>query len=213
MNMHSTYKHFSMIDTSFLLKVQSSFHDFTYIEDSALLPALIWSKISEINTTPSKMPCACQCRVPSWHCIISIPGDHTYCQTSNISRDLVRTKSPRSTSSFSIQHMASMDWAKATAGRDEKHLALRFVVPYIRGLTVLRVLRSRVKSGRSHRHSKYSDTTKITMWICLYCFIWFSIFFQPWTCISFIHGSTRTARVCCGIYNFSLILISHPHQC
>ena len=60
-----------------------------------------------------------------------------YCRTSNISRTSVGNKivdhshvvgaSPvgaaPTTSSFSTQHMASMDWTKTTARRDEKHLS------------------------------------------------------------------------------------------
>ena len=60
----------------------------------------------------------------------------SYRKTSNISRILVGNKlvdnsdaagaSPvgaaPTTSSFSIQHLALMDWAKTTARRDEKHL-------------------------------------------------------------------------------------------
>ena len=60
-----------------------------------------------------------------------------YCQTSNIGHALVGNKivdhldvagaSPigaaPTTSSFSTQHLAPMDWTKSTAGRDEKHLS------------------------------------------------------------------------------------------
>ena len=72
-----------------------------------------------------------------------------YCQTSNMICSLVGNKivdrsdvvraSPvgaaATTSSFSTEHLASMDWAKTTARRDEKHL--RFSVTYIRDLTAV----------------------------------------------------------------------------
>ena len=70
-----------------------------------------------------------------------------YCQTSNISYTFVGNKivahpdvvgaSPvgaaLTTSSFSTQHLASMDWAKTTARRDEKHLdvGIRCVLYYM----------------------------------------------------------------------------------
>ena len=64
-----------------------------------------------------------------------------YCQVSNISRSLVGNKivdhsdvvgaSPvgtaPTTSSFSTYHLASMDWAKATARQDERHFSLGIV--------------------------------------------------------------------------------------
>ena len=40
------------------------------------------------------------------------------------------------TSSFLTKHLASMDWAETTARQDEKHLVLRFGMPYSRGLMV-----------------------------------------------------------------------------
>ena len=43
----------------------------------------------------------------------------------------------RTTSSFSTQHLASLDWAKTTARRDEKHLSLGFSASYIRDFTVI----------------------------------------------------------------------------
>ena len=65
-----------------------------------------------------------------------------YRQTSNISRTLVGNKivhhsdafgtSPvgaaPSASSFSTKHLASMDWAKGTARRDEKSVGIRWVL-------------------------------------------------------------------------------------
>ena len=65
------------------------------------------------------------------------PIHPAYRQTSNISRTLVGLKiidhsdvvgaSPvgaaSTTSSFSTLHLASMDWAKTPASRDEKHLS------------------------------------------------------------------------------------------
>ena len=74
-----------------------------------------------------------------------------YRQTSDISRTLVGNKivdhphvvgaSPvgaaSTTSLFSTYHLASMDWAKVTSKRDEKHLNFGFcAASYIRGLTV-----------------------------------------------------------------------------
>ena len=73
-----------------------------------------------------------------------------YRQTSNISRTLVGNKivdhsdvvgaSPvgaaSTTSLFSTYHLASMDWTKTTAKRDEKHLNFVICAPYIRGSTV-----------------------------------------------------------------------------
>ena len=73
-----------------------------------------------------------------------------YCQTSNISQTLVGSKivdhsdvigaSPirtaPTTSSFSTQHLASKDWAKTTARRDEKHLSLWFDVSLITDLNI-----------------------------------------------------------------------------
>ena len=41
------------------------------------------------------------------------------------------------TSSFSTYHLASMDWAKTTARRDEKHLCLGIGASYIRDLMVM----------------------------------------------------------------------------
>ena len=72
------------------------------------------------------------------------------CQTSNISRISVANKivdhsdvvgaSPvgaaPTTSSFSTYHLASMDWAKTTARRDENILVLGFGATYFRGLMV-----------------------------------------------------------------------------
>ena len=69
-------------------------------------------------------------------CDVSLRWDE-YRQTSNISRTLVGNKivdrsdvvgaapvgAAPTTSSFSAKHMASMDWAKTTARRDEKHLS------------------------------------------------------------------------------------------
>ena len=69
--------------------------------------------------------------VPHW------PHQYHYHKTSNISRTLIGNKiidnsdvvgaSPvgaaPSTSSFSTQHLASMDWAKTTAKGDKKHLS------------------------------------------------------------------------------------------
>ena len=66
-------------------------------------------------------------------------SDHAYHQTSNISCTLVGNKladhsdvggaSPvgaaPTTSSFSTWDLASMNWTKTTARRDEKHLSLR----------------------------------------------------------------------------------------
>ena len=76
-----------------------------------------------------------------------------YRKTSNISRTLVGYKivdnsdvvgaSPvgaaPTTSSFSTWHLASMDWSKTTARRNEKHLNLGFGATYTRGFTVDRV--------------------------------------------------------------------------
>ena len=73
-----------------------------------------------------------------------------YRQTSNTSRTLVGNKivdhsdlvgtSPvgtaPTTSSFSTEHLASTDWAKTTATRDEKNYVLGFGESYIRGLAV-----------------------------------------------------------------------------
>ena len=74
-----------------------------------------------------------------------------YHQTSNISRTLVGNEivdhsdvvgaSPvgaaQTTSSFSTEHLASMDWAKMTARRDEKHLSFGIWWAYIGYLTVI----------------------------------------------------------------------------
>ena len=43
------------------------------------------------------------------------------------------------TSSFSTWNLASMDWAKKTAIRDDEKYVLRFGASYVRGLTVLLV--------------------------------------------------------------------------
>ena len=40
------------------------------------------------------------------------------------------------TSSFSTEHLASLDWATVTARRDEKHLSLGICVSYIRDFAV-----------------------------------------------------------------------------
>ena len=74
-----------------------------------------------------------------------------YRQTSNISRTSVGKKivdhsdvvgaSPvgaaPTTSSFQTEQLVSMEWAKTTARRDEKHLSFGVWCPYIRGLTVV----------------------------------------------------------------------------
>ena len=63
--------------------------------------------------------------------------NNQYCKTSNISRTLIGNKivdnsdvvgalpvgAAPTTSSFSTQHLASMDWAKTTARGDKKHLS------------------------------------------------------------------------------------------
>ena len=70
-----------------------------------------------------------------WYVSVQV---RTYCQTSNISRNVVRNKivdhsdvveassvgATPTVSSFSTQHMVSMDWAYTTARRDETHLSL-----------------------------------------------------------------------------------------
>ena len=69
---------------------------------------------------------------------VTVPGVVKYHKCSNIRRALVGNKivdhsdvvgaSPvgaaPATSSFTTSHLASMDWAKTTARRDEKHLCL-----------------------------------------------------------------------------------------
>ena len=82
---------------------------------------------------------------------------HISCpQTSSVSRTLVGNKgvdhsdvvgtSPvdtaPTTSSFSTQHLASMDWAKTTARRDKKHLSVGFGATYIRCLAVFKSILS-----------------------------------------------------------------------
>ena len=80
---------------------------------------------------------------PGYQTLVILPPTHImtyvamvvyYCQISNISRSLVGNTVDHSdvvgaspvgaaptTSSFSTQHLASMDWAKTTARLDEKH--------------------------------------------------------------------------------------------
>ena len=76
---------------------------------------------------------------------------NTYRQVSNIRRTLVGSKivdhsgvvgalpvgTAPTTSSFLTWHLASLDWAKTTARRDEKQLSLEFGASYIRDLTVV----------------------------------------------------------------------------
>ena len=66
-------------------------------------------------------------------------GEYYYCKTSNISRTLVGNKivdnsdaveaapvgAAPTTSSFSTEHLASMDWAKTTARGCKQHLSFR----------------------------------------------------------------------------------------
>ena len=59
---------------------------------------------------------------------------HEYRQTSNI-RHTSPVGAAQTTSSFSTEHMTSIDWAKTIARRDEKHLGLG--APYITGLTLI----------------------------------------------------------------------------
>ena len=97
-----------------------------------------------------------------------------YSKTSNISRTLVGSKivdhsdvvgaapvgAAPTTSSFSTQHLVSMDWAKATEKRDEKPLNFGIWCACIRGLVVFTyikklnvyhsfVTRSRSRAGES----------------------------------------------------------------
>ena len=85
------------------------------------------------------VPCICSS-------VLSLENFGFYCQTFNIGHTLVGNKivdhsdvvgavpvgAAPSTSSFSTQRLASMDWAKTTARRDEKQKVLWFGMPYIK---------------------------------------------------------------------------------
>ena len=75
------------------------------------------------------------------------------------------------TSSFSIWHLASMNWAKTIARRDEKHLsALWFGAACIRGLTV-RLLFYAIDTSIHHLNCDF-----YRIWICM---LFMNMY--PWT--------------------------------
>ena len=111
--------------------------------------SLLWYEGQKWNYNITKFPSILNCDGK----ILSVMGPslwHTYRKVSDIRRTLVGNKivdhsdavgaSPvgaaPTTSSFTTWHLASMDWAKTTAIRDEKHLCLGIRASYIRDLTV-----------------------------------------------------------------------------
>ena len=89
---------------------------------------------------------------PCHDVFMNVRPNGAYHQTSNIKGTLESNKivdhsdvvgalpagTAPTTSSFSTQHLASMDWVKASARRDQKHLSVRIWCAYVTGFIVIK---------------------------------------------------------------------------
>ena len=117
-----------------------------------------------------------QCRTPSF-CRVVFLSDlvNNYHKTSNISRTLVGNEivansdvvgaSPvgaaPTTSSFSTEHLASMDWAKVTTRRYQKHLSFGIWCDLYQRFTVVRIIITDSIGCNWYTLIRYTDLRKM----------------------------------------------------